>query len=91
MSDAPHPGPRARRSAFDEADIVINGVRLDMSQSMAVRVAVSSFLMELASDERHDDLDGQTRMEALGEIGPLYRARLSEVQDIIIDPLVRRG
>jgi hypothetical protein len=74
-----------------EADIVINGVRLTFAQSMSVRVAVSSFLMELASDERDPDLGGQTRMEALGPIGPLYQARLSEVQDIIIDPLVRRG
>lgn len=77
--------PRQHR----EADIVINGVRLTMAQSMAVRVAVANFLMELASDERQDDLEGQTYMEALGPIGPAYQARLSEVQNIIIDPLVR--
>lgn len=79
------------RSAFDEADIVINGQLLRSDQSMAVRVAVAAFLAELASDERFDELDGQTHMEALGPVGPLYQARLSEVQDIIVDPLVRRG
>lgn len=84
------PGPAgAPPREHREADIMINGVPLTFAQSMAVRVAVADFLSQLASDERFPDLDGQTHMEALGEIGPLYRARLSEVQDIIVDPLVR--
>lgn len=64
--------------AHREADIVINGVRLTFAQSMAVRVAVTSFLV---------DLDEPERMADLGDVGPLYRARLGEVQDIIVDPL----
>lgn len=64
--------------AHREADIVINSVRLTFAQSMALRVAVTSFLV---------DLDDPERMADLGEIGPLYQARLGEVQDIIVDPL----
>lgn len=79
------PPSRSRRSAFDEADIVINGVRLDHAQSMAVRVAVTDFLHDLANTECHAELEGQTRMEALGCIGPLYQKRMSEVQDLIMD------
>lgn len=59
-----------------EADIVINGVTLTHAQSMSVRVAVTGMLIELADPEHMDNL---------GQIGPLYRARLVEVQDLIID------
>lgn len=47
-----------------EADIMINGVTLTHAQSMAVRVAVTSFLMDLPE-----------RLADLGPIGPLYQAR----------------
>lgn len=62
--------------AHREADIVINGVTLTHAQSMAVRVAVTSFLVDLPD-----------RLVDLGPIGPLYQARLGEVQDIIVGPL----
>ena len=57
-----------------EATILINNVLLDEAQSSSLRVAVASFLTELAEPDH---------MAALGEIGPLYQARLSEVQDLI--------
>jgi hypothetical protein len=57
-----------------EAVIVINGVRLTFAQAMAVRVAVAGFLHDLADPEH---------MAGLGGIGPLYQARLSEVQEAI--------
>jgi len=61
-------------SSMKEATIIINGVLLNEAQSSALRVAVASFLTELAVPDH---------MAALGEIGPLYQARLSEVQDLI--------
>ena len=64
-----------------EAAIIINDVILDDAQSSVVRVAVASFLTELANKEK---------MEALGEIGPLYQARLSEVQDLIFKGATER-
>jgi hypothetical protein len=57
-----------------EAKIVINGVELTVAQSSSVRVAVSGMLMELAEEEH---------MKDLGEIGPLYQARLGEVEDLL--------
>ena len=57
-----------------EAKIVIGNVELNESQSMAVRVAIASTLLDLANNEyRHD----------LGEIAELYQARLVEVQRLI--------
>lgn len=61
--------------AHKEADIVINGIALSHAQSMAVRVAVTDFLMCLPE-----------RLVDLGPIGPLYQARLGEVQDLIVNP-----
>lgn len=58
-----------------EATITVGDTRLNEAQSMAIRVAVSSMLMELAEPEH---------MQSLGEIGPLYQAHLSEVQEVIL-------
>jgi hypothetical protein len=57
-----------------EADIIINGQRLTFAQSMTLRVAIGSFLIEL-SDKKY--------MERLGETGVLYQARASEIQQLI--------
>lgn len=57
-----------------EAKIIVNGIELTKAQSSCIRVAVASFLMELA-DPVH--------MKALGPIGPLYQKHLSDVQKII--------
>lgn len=57
-----------------EATITIGNTRLNEAQSMAIRVAVSNMLMELKEPKYR---------QALGEIAPLYEARLSEVQGTI--------
>ncbi len=59
------------RPAANEPDIVVNGVRLTSAQAMAVRVAVTSYREFDAKDPE------------LGDIGPLYHARLSEVLDLV--------
>jgi hypothetical protein len=58
-----------------EATITINGVELNSAQSMAIRVAVAGMLTELAEPAHR---------QKLGEIGPLYQARLGEVQELIL-------
>gem|GEM_PF-6471042 len=58
-----------------EANIRINDVELSFAQSMSVRVAVASMLMDLADPEY---------MKALGKVGPLYQSRLSEVQRFLL-------
>jgi hypothetical protein len=63
-----------------EAHIVVNGRVLTPAQSMAVRVAVSHFLMDLAEPDYR---------RALGGIGPRYRARLSEVQRLLVSGEMR--
>ncbi|MGH9900213.1 MAG: hypothetical protein ACRD68_00045 [Pyrinomonadaceae bacterium] len=56
---------------FDEPEIAIEGTALSVGQSMAVRVAVSSFLLELQDEEM---------ARGLGEkLADGYRARLTEV------------
>ena len=57
-----------------EADIKINGVTLSMAQSMAVRVAIGAFMIDLDDDEL---------AQGMGELGPLYKARLFEVITLI--------
>ena len=57
-------------SNLNEAQITINGTALTNAQSMAVRVAITNFLMEL-----HDD----RTLADLGAIGIAYHQRLNEV------------
>lgn len=60
-----------------EATIIINGVMLTETQSMAVRVYVASGLMELQDpDALGTDEHGRRMVEG-------YRRALSEVQDLI--------
>ena len=61
-------------AGLTEADIVINGTTLGFGASMAVRVAVSSFLMSLS------DPDARA---TLGPIGDGYHDRLREVEGLI--------
>lgn len=58
-----------------EPDIIINGVKLDFAQAMSVRVAVSSFRINLSDPEHR---------EALGLIGDSYDKRLAEVERIML-------
>lgn len=58
-----------------EPSITINGRQLTDAQASTMRVAIANFLVEL-SDPKF--------MLALGEIGPLYRARAGEVQALMV-------
>lgn len=60
-----------------EAVVIVNDVYLNTAQSMALRVAVGSMLMDL-QDPLHlgDDEHGRFMTQA-------YKARLEEVQDLI--------
>lgn len=58
-----------------EPHVEVEGAVLTQGQAMAVRVAVSSFLSELAEPEH---------MKEMGEIGPLYQARLREVESLMV-------
>ncbi len=60
-----------------EADVVINGVRLTHGQSMTLRVAVSSFIMNLSEDPY--------MVKNLGEIRLGYIARGREVEKLMIE------
>jgi hypothetical protein len=59
-----------------EAHITINGTTLLGGQSMAVRVAISSFLSEISLDGLGDD-------EHARKMSELYIARLGEVLHLI--------
>ena len=61
---------------MNEPCIQINGRTLTNAQAMAVRVAVTNFHMEVASEEGKRDL---------GPIADAYRARLEEVFKIMFD------
>ena len=63
-----------RRHTEEEPEIVVNGVRLTQAQAASVRVAVTSFRLELNAGGS----------EELGEIGPLYDARLAEVELLLV-------
>jgi hypothetical protein len=59
-----------------ELPVVVGGTRLTDAQASALRVAVAMFLSELA--------DPKFRAE-LGDIADGYRARLAEVQGLMLD------
>jgi len=66
---------------YKEAVIVINGFVLSMPQSMALRVAVCGMLADMQDPlAMGDDEHGRFMVKA-------YRARLSEVQDLIFKNL----
>ncbi len=62
---------------MNEADVTINGVRLTVAQSMALRVAATSFLQEMETPGAlGDDMHGRTMVKN-------YRARLTEVLNLM--------
>lgn len=64
-------------TGWTEADITINGAALSFGQSMALRVAVSNFLMSLSEpDALGDDEPGRN-------IAAGYKARMTEVSALI--------
>lgn len=58
-----------------EADIVISGLKLSEGQSLAIRVAVNNFLMELEDEKFRNGLGY--------ELADAYKARLSEIIRLI--------
>lgn len=67
----------AAAPGWKEPDITINGVPLTFGQAMALRVAASSFLMQM------DELDALGGDETGHGIADGYRSRLSEVISIM--------
>ena len=61
---------------WTEADVTINGTHLNFSQSMTLRVALSSFLTDLSQDPY--------MIANLGEIGPKYIARGREIEKLML-------
>lgn len=60
-------------SGWTEADITINGVALNLAQSMVLRVAMSDFLMRMSEPNAlGDDKIGRNLADG-------YRARITEV------------
>lgn len=60
---------------FSEADIVINGTPLTLGQSICIRVAVTQFLI---------NLNDPNFMEDLGDIGPICKTNLLDIQRLIL-------
>ncbi len=60
---------------FVEPHIVINGTTLSVGQAATVRIAVATFLGWVLSEKTCTDL---------GDIGPLYRARASEIMALML-------
>lgn len=61
-----------------EPDVVINGIRLNTAQSMALRVAVSGQVMLL---------DDPKYRAGLGIIADAYQARFQEIEKIMFEGL----
>lgn len=63
-------------SKFKEAQITINGVLLTMGQSMALRVAIESFRMDMVPGHLGTDEHGEFMQKA-------YPARAAEISTLI--------
>jgi hypothetical protein len=59
----------------DEATITINGTTLTNAQAMSLRVAVTSFRIELHEPEM---------AEVMGDIGKMYDECLIEVEQLLV-------
>lgn len=65
---------------MNEAIVTINGVQLTVGQSMALRVAVGSFLASMRSNGLGDDPHGKAMAEA-------YIVRASEIEELMVKPI----
>lgn len=63
---------------MNEANVVINGVSLDIGQSMTLRVAIGSFLASMQDDGLGSDPAGKAMAEA-------YIARASEIEILLTE------
>jgi hypothetical protein len=61
----------------DEPIIIINGKPLTIAQAMTVRVAINNFMLELQDDDF---------MRNLGDVGRLYKERLTEIAKLMARP-----
>ena len=64
-------------STWQEAIITINGMTLTVGQSLTVRLAVSSFVLELTKNGLGNDPHGE-------EMAKLYLARAGEVREMML-------
>jgi hypothetical protein len=64
-------------STWQEPQITINGTTLTVGQSIAVRVAISSFILEMKNNGLGDYQHGE-------EMAKLYLARAGEVQEMML-------
>lgn len=62
---------------MNEAIVTINGVQLTVGQSMALRVAVGSFLASMQNDGLGDSEAGKVMAEA-------YIARATEIESLLV-------
>lgn len=60
-----------------EAHITVEGKTLSQAQSMAVRVAITAFLMQLRTDKQF--------YRSLGMMAEVYNSKLTDVLTIILD------
>ncbi len=58
-----------------EAQVTIGGVELTFAQSMALRVAVGSMLLDLNDKKYRRDL---------GDVAEFYQARLGEIEKLML-------
>lgn len=65
---------RDEQTGWVEADITINGVKLIFPEAMTLRVAISTFLMQLSSPEMIKDL---------GPVAEGYTHHASSIQSLI--------
>ena len=61
---------------MNEAEIIVNGVKLNHAQSMTVRVALASFNTDLEENGLGDDEHGKFMTES-------YRKNCAEVEQLI--------
>lgn len=62
---------------MNEAIITVNGVQLNVGQSMALRVAIGAFAESMRSEGLGNDAHGKAMAEA-------YIARVSEIEQLIV-------
>ena len=64
---------------MQEANVVINGVRLSIGQALTLRVAVTGFLERMQDEGLTDDEQGRAMAAA-------YILRASEVEALLTEP-----
>lgn len=63
-----------KQTGWVEAEVIINGVQLTFAESLTLRVAVTSFLMQVSTPET---------TALLGPVSAGYRTNLMSIEDKI--------